>query len=423
VEHRRRPQRAALLTRGGSERRTLARAFVIGVVLASSALSIAPARSQELDSVSRPRLREGWDGAGAPPFGSDPIPALPLPGRPADPQRLEEARSLFATPPRERRLGSYALLTDVDDPALLDSMAAVVEQIEPLYRSRYQLDLAGEPGETIVLYRSEDAYRVLQGRSERIRGLASRGHEGWGLVVLFAGASEPRSGFTTVLRHELGHVLNRRGLGPALPPWLDEGLADDFAAHELDSAREPREAPIATMRTVERTVGGSRVEIRGSLASLDLLAKALAAGTAPDLESVLALDWKTFMEEPQATLHYAASAWLVRYLLDRRSGAGDRFHAFLDRIALGASGEPRDLETALGKPMREIEAGWRVYVAWRALGAGVGPSAGASASGAADRSGLPDRDRHVMAGSAQTHCLSQQTASGSSSRQLDSPSA
>jgi hypothetical protein len=186
-------------------------------------------------------------------------------------------------------------------------------------------------------------------------------------------------------------VLNRRGLGPALPPWLDEGLADDFAAHELGPAREPREAPIATMRTVD----GNRVEIRGSLASLDLLAKALASGTAPALESVLALDWKSFMKEPQATLHYAASAWLVCYLLDQRSSLADGFHAFLDRIALGATGEQRDLEAALGKSLPEIEAGWRAYVAWRALGAGVGATAGAPSS----------------------------EASGSSSRQRDSPSA
>jgi hypothetical protein len=209
------------------------------------------------------------------------------------------------------------------------------------------------------------------------------------MVVLFAGESAIGSGLGTVLRHELGHVLNRRGLGPALPPWLDEGLADDFAAHELDAAREPREAPIATMRTVE----GSRVEIRGALASLDLLAKALASDTAPELESVLALDWKGFMEEPQATLHYAASAWLVRYLLDQRSGLDRRFHAFLDRIAFGATGEPRDLEAALGRSWPEIEAGWRAYVASRALGAGVGPGAFSS------------------------------VASGSSSRQRDSPSA
>jgi hypothetical protein len=365
VEHRRRSERAAVLTRIA-----LRRALVCGIC----ALALAAVAA-----------------AVSPPLGSDPIPAIPLPGRAADPARLDEARSLFEAPPRELRLGPYQLLTDVHDRAQLNALAKVVEQVEPVYRSRYQLDLAGEAAETIVLYRSEEAYRVLQGRSERIRGLASRGHVGWGLVVIYAGEGAQDAGLTTVLRHELAHVLNRRGLGPALPPWLDEGLADDLAGHELGPARETREAPLAAMRTID----GDRVEINGALASLDLLAKALASGAAPDLRSILALDWKSFMEEPQATLHYAASAWLVRYLLDQGSGLDRRFHAFLDRVARGACGEPDDLETALGRSWPEIESGWRAYVAWRALGAGVGPAASAFSS----------------------------RPSGSSSRQLDSPSA
>ena len=102
------------------------------------------------------------------------------------------------------------------------------------------------------------------------------------------------------------------------------------------------------------------------------------------------------MKEPQAQLHYAASAWLVRFLLDERSGLADEFHGFLDQVARGARGEPADLEAALGRSCSEIESGWRAYVAWRALGAGVGPGAAASAP---------------------------RPPSGSSSRQRDSPSA
>ena len=364
MEHRRRPERAAVLKR--------ALGSLLSVVAVAAALA-----------------------AQSPPLGSAPVPAVPLPGRAADPGKLAEARSLFAAPPTEARLGRYPLLTDVDDRALLASMADAVEHIETIYRSRYGLDLAGEAAETIVLYRSKKAYRVLQGRSERISGLESRGHAGWGLVVLYAGAADTTevSGLTTVLRHELGHVLNRRGLGPALPPWLDEGIADDLAAHEFGPLREPRETPLETLRTVD----GNRVEIRGALASLDLLAKTLAYDRAPLLATVLSFDWTSFMEEPQAQLHYAASAWLVRYLLDDPSGLADEFHAFLEDVSRGARGEAAELEAALGRSCSELESGFRAYVAWRAVGAGVGPSAGE--------------------GSASLR------SSGSSSRQLDSPSA
>jgi hypothetical protein len=340
--------------------------------------------AQVLEPAHGQRLAGEAEEIDSPPLGSDAIPAVPLPGRAADQQRLDEARSLFVTPPRELRLGPWVLLTDIYDGELLASMARVAEEVEPLYQSRYGLDLAGEAAETIVLYRSEPVYRVLQDRSERIRGLESRGHVGWGLIVLYAGDRASHSGTITVLRHELAHVLNRRGLGPALPPWLDEGLADDFAAHELGAAREPRETPLEAMRTI----GDDRIELWGALASLDLLARALAGDETPALESILALDWKSFMVEPQAKLHYAASSWLVRYLLDSRSGLDADFRAFLQQVAHGARAEPGDLVAALRRPWPEVVAGWRVYVAWRAVGAGVGPTAGgvsASASGSSSR--------------------------------------
>jgi hypothetical protein len=199
------------------------------------------------------------------------------------------------------------------------------------------------------------------------------------MVVLYAGADGGGSGLLTVLRHELGHVLNRRGLGPALPPWLDEGLADDFAAQELGTLGEAREAPLAPLRTVD----GNTVHIRGALASLDLLARAFDSATPPDLRAILALDWTRFMEEPQATLHYAASAWLVRFLLDARPGFASDFHDFLGEVAKGSRGEPRDLEAVLaraGRRWAELESGLRAYVAGRALEAGVGPRAGAASS-------------------------------------------
>jgi hypothetical protein len=293
------------------------------------------------------------------PLGSGVVPPLPLPGRSADPDRLLEAWSFFATPPRDLVAGPYHLLTDVEDPVLESRIAEAATSAEPLYVARYGVAPLGRAAETIVLYRREDDYRRLQDRAERIRGLTSRGHVGWGMVVLFAPEEGGDDAAATVLRHELAHLLNRRSLGPALPPWLDEGLADDFAALEerLESLR---------------TVDGNRTEIRGALASLDLLARAIATGRMPPLESLLGLDWEAFVEEPAAELHYAASAWLVRYLLDDRSGLGSAFHSFLRRVSRGGGVGARDLELVLRRPWVEIESGWRRYVVGRALAAGVG---------------------------------------------------
>ena len=301
------------------------------------------------------------------PLGNDPAPALPLPGRRADADRLAEAVSLFAAPPAETRLGGYSLMTDVEDPALVARVAAVAAETEPLYLSRYGLALAGTAAEAIVLYRSEEAYRRLEERSERIRGLASRGHVGWGLVALYAGEGREIESVEAVLRHELAHLLNRRALGPALPAWLDEGIADDFAAFELDPSLEPRESPLESLRTVY----GARIELRGALAGLERLAAAIDAGRSPPLRSLFDLDWSEFVAEPASGLHYAASAWVVRYLLDESTGHRLAFRSFLRQVARGGQAGAADLERALEAPLSDIEPGWRAYVVERAIAAGV----------------------------------------------------
>jgi hypothetical protein len=310
-----------------------------------------------------------WDGDGPPPLGNDPAPPLPLAGRSADPARLAEACALFHGAPRESRLAGYRLLTDVEDAALLETVAAAAEQAEPLYVSRYGLSPVGETAETLVLYREEAAYRGLQDRSERIRGLASRGHVGWGMVALYAGSEADGAAVAPVLRHELAHLLNRRALGPALPPWLDEGIADDLAAFELDASLAPREVPLDAMRTVN----GGWIERRGTLASLERLAAALASGGVAPLPSLLELEWSDFVAEPAAGVHYAASAWLVRYFLDDASGLRDGFRAFLRQVARGGGIGAGDLETTLGRSWPAIDRGWRKFVGERAAAAGVTP--------------------------------------------------
>ena len=337
MEPRRRPRRAAVLS------------FALLAAALPGAALPGTDDGTELESAT----------ASAAPLGSGVVPPLPLPGRSADPDRLLEAWSFFAAPPRDLRAGPYHLLTDVEDDGLRSRIAAVATSVEPLYIARYGVVPVGRAAETIVLYRREQDYRALQDRSDRIRGLTSRGHVGWGLVVLFAADDDRDDTAATALRHELAHLLNRRSLGPALPPWLDEGLADDFAAPE---------SRLAELRTVE----GNRVEIRGALASLDLLARAIATGQMPPLPSLLGLDWEAFVEEPAAQLHYAASAWLVRYLLDDRSGLDPGFRSFLRQVSRGGGVGARDLELTLRRPWVEIESGWRRYVVERALRAGVG---------------------------------------------------
>ena len=114
-----------------------------------------------------------------------------------------------------------------------------------------------------------------------------------------------------------------------------------------------------------RTVEGNTIHIRGALASLDLLARAIESTAPPSLSSIFALDWDRFVKEPQSTVHYAACAWLVRYLLDSRSGLADSFRSFLREVARGAPGEQSDLERALGRQTRRaVFSDWLFVFAW-----------------------------------------------------------
>ena len=54
------------------------------------------------------------------------------------------------------------------------------------------------------------------------------------------------------LIHELVHALNTRSIGPALPPWLDEGLAEDLSYAALGPGGEIRTFELAGKRVEER---------------------------------------------------------------------------------------------------------------------------------------------------------------------------
>ena len=168
------------------------------------------------------------------PFGSAPLPVGP--GEPAAPapERLAEARRLLGPAAREMPLGGYLLLTDLPAAGLPPALGATVAALEPAYRERTGLTPVGTAAGVIALFASEEAYRAFQAGEERLAGLPVSGHARGGLVALPAAAGEDET--ATVLVHELAHLLNRRAIGPALPPWLDEGLAEELAGSARDAA-------------------------------------------------------------------------------------------------------------------------------------------------------------------------------------------
>ncbi|MEE2777722.1 MAG: hypothetical protein VYE73_13285 [Acidobacteriota bacterium] len=308
---------------------------------------------------------DAWEGDGPPPLGSEPALVLPLPGREADPERLSAAAGRLIDGGREARLGPYRLVTDVAPGALIEHLDVITSQVERVYAERYGLTPVGEAKETLVLFREESGYRAVQAEWGRIRDLASVAHTGYGMVVFYVGDLDPAVVGHTLL-HELTHLLNRRSLGPALPPWLDEGIADDLAAARLDGEGRLHVADLSHGKIEYE----NRVELRGGLAGLDLLLVTQREGRAVPLGVLVRLEWGPFVGGPRSRLHYAESALLVRFLV-RPTVRRQAFLGYLESVSRGESVAASTLEDRLGASWEEIEGAWRAFLLQQALESGL----------------------------------------------------
>lgn len=284
------------------------------------------------------------------------LPPRPLPGRAPSPELLRRATEALEAG-RQIVLGPYVTTTDVTDEALLRRLDGLAREVEGAYQRRYGLTPVGEAREAVVLYRREADYRRLANEDSRIAALASAGHTSQGLVLLFAGGrTDAEVGATLV--HELVHLLNRRALGPALPPWLDEGLAEDLAM-----SRATAEGRLET-----GTLGGSaidagdRIDLRGGLAAALTAQRALDGGRLPRVQTLLDSHWEEFVNAGRDE-RYDAACFLVRYLLDGEGGAmREAFRGYLAGVAAGGSVESEELRRRLDRPWPLLDLGWHAWL-------------------------------------------------------------
>ena len=338
------------------------------------------------------RSTEGWARLGAlgEPSAEElwrPEPVLPLPASSPAPELVAGARQLMRGGGRETVCGPYRLLDDLGDAALAERCARLVEQLERVYTARYGVRPAGPPEEAILVFRSHGAYLLFRARSAPESRRHAFAAPASGIVAL-AGEGRVAEQLQATLVHELVHLMNRRFLGPALPPWLDEGLAEELAMSRFEADGTLVPGSLGRYRwQVEGTTFTSGGEVE-----LARLRRLLAGAELPTLEELVRLDRAGFQAEGRFSLHYTLSAFWVRYLLSGDAPAqSDGFRAFLGAVA---SGERLDEELLLGRlgvGWGELEAGFR---SWLVAGgsAVAGPPAerrggGAAAPGGAARAG------------------------------------
>lgn len=279
-----------------------------------------------------------------------PRPPLPLPAQRGDQALLERALAHLPPTARRGRLGAYDLVTGVEDGALPARLARRLDGLERLYAERYGLRPLGGPAETIVLFDDEVAYRGYAAGVPGVAGLDSAAHTASGVVALYRGARRPEEVGASLV-HEIAHLLNRRAIGPALPPWLDEGIAAELAFSDTD----------ATGRLLPGSLGGRfaraerEVHTVGGRAALIGVLFAHAEDRLTPLGELLEMEREAFVERGAPA--YAQSAFFVRFLLDpatpRRAAA---FRSYLAGIAAGGPATPEALLVALGTDAARLDA-------------------------------------------------------------------
>ena len=318
--------------------------------------------------------REAWVDLEAPrdrtpPLGSEPTPPGPLPARPAAPEVLALADSLLVGPRSERSAGGYRLRSDVLDAGLLERLGDRLEPLEAVYAERYGVRPVGSPAETIVVFALESSYRRFESRVPELRGVGSTGHAVGGVAALYVGSHSERQVLSTAV-HEVTHLLNRRALGPALPPWLEEGLADEMALLGLALSSGGGSPYAGSLDVVGNTIRGS-----GPMAGLARLLDRMDFGELTTLEWLLAEDWQDFRATPGGRDLYNQSGFFLHYLLEReeRPALRDGFRSFLAAVAEGEPPNGERLIAELGATWPELERDFRSWLVEQgeAVGAGL----------------------------------------------------
>jgi hypothetical protein len=275
--------------------------------------------------------------------------------------RLSLARQLLGSGTSSRRLGPYELLTDVADPEVLTELSDIAVNLDAAYQERYGLE-TGEPGGQIVaLFASEQGYREFERGTTDSPDAGRQGHAIGDLASLYLEKGQ-EAGNRALMIHELTHLLNRRALGLRLPPWIEEGLANDLSFSEVGRHGRLRLGSLVGGNDIFGTRYDRQIVFSGGLASLSQTLRARYRRQGTPLKALVGMGQEEFMAAGGRELHYAESAFLIRFFLDGpRDEWAEKFRDYLDSVAVGLTPSPDELSASLGATWPEIEG---LFVAW-----------------------------------------------------------
>jgi hypothetical protein len=317
--------------------------------------------------------------------------ALPRVAAAAD-DPLARARAVLGSASREGRLGPFRLLTDLGSERQLRRWDRIATALPAAYGARFALEPIDLDESWVVLFSHRDEYARFAGGLAAAADRPLAGHALPGIAALPEGRGPEET--AQLLVHELTHLLHRAAGLPPLPPWLEEGMANDLAFSKIDSAgrlalgtvsgstfMSEARLPVtivdfgASKQTArihppeEQIWGNEMFHHSGARASLVDFAAALAGRRATPLATLLALPAAAFARGDGFAERYAQSAFFVRFLLDDARPA--RAAAFRDFLAWTAAGRPataEELERTLDVSLADLEPEFHAWLAMQTEG-------------------------------------------------------
>ncbi len=261
-------------------------------------------------------------------------------------QAIKDVRHVLAGPsfpPRDRRekkTEHFLIVTDLDRSALA-LYAAHLEAIHAHYTEFFEPESLPEGRSQVLIFKTQEAYQTYAELTTNDRAEHTLGyfHPQYQQLLLFEDLEREQT--LRVMYHEAFHQYSHH-VAPAMPIWLDEGMAEYFGASEVKKGKVVRTGLVQKER-------------------LAVMRSMLDLGWPPvPFERIMLMSQAEFYAEG-ASFHYSQAWSMVHYFFSKPD---------LKKLLLGYLGalrEGRSNEDAYGETfgridLTRIEKDWLTYV-------------------------------------------------------------
>lgn len=301
------------------------------IAVVAESLEVVPEATRDGWILVRYAGRKGWVKPGPPtPLFEGRRAAAPAPDTvPAARDPFLEGKVFRSGPGREFTVNRWRLRTDLEDEVLLTRVREAIESAPRRFEGWWRLSTRAYSGQVLYLFsRQEEA---------RARDPLACGRIRNGVVTVAVVPGDPDATVRSAL-HQAGHLYALQLLGSAVPPWLEEGIADSFAA--IGEKGPGLQEPLFRGHDPSRTSGEEPLPI----------ATILGAGR------------ELFADDARGAQLRRDATRLARYFWN--GGRPGRFGRFRSFVAAGFSGAVLHgpfLERMTGIPLSRLEEDLRTF--------------------------------------------------------------